>query len=87
MNKDIRIINSYEEYQRSISKDKDSINLDKDEINEEEIKKCEIEINNKSIPFNYFYKFKTEGNHTIKYIYNIYLTKTNYWNLPGYPEF
>ena len=78
VNKDIRIINSYEEYQRSISKDKDSINLDKDEINEEEIKKCEIEINNKSIPFNYFYKFKTEGNHTIKYIYNIYLTKTNY---------
>ena len=78
INKDIRIINSYEEYQRSISKDKESIIPDKDEINEEEIKKCEIEINDKSIPFNYFYKFKTEGNYTIKYIFNIYLTKTNY---------
>ena len=59
INKDIRIINSYEEFQRSISKDKESIILDKDEINEEEIIKCEIEINGKSIPFNYYYKFKT----------------------------
>jgi len=31
-------------------------------MNEEEIKKCEIEINNILIPFNYFYKFKLKEN-------------------------
>ncbi len=47
-------------------------------MNEEEINQEEININNKLIPFNYFHKFKKEGKYTIKYIYNKYLTKTNY---------
>ena len=66
INKDIRIINSYEEYLR--------INeyIDKNENwnNEEEIKKCIIKINEKVIPFNYIHKFESKGKYTIKYIFN-----------------
>ena len=55
INKDIRIINSYEESLR--------INeyLEKNEEwnNEEEIKKCIIKINEKVIPFNYIHKFES----------------------------
>ena len=47
-------------------------------MSEEEIKKCKIKINNKLIPFNYFYKFESEGKYIIKYFFKIYLTKTNY---------
>ena len=75
INKNIRIINSYEEYQRNNSPDNE---LDENEKNEEEIKKCQIRINNKSIPFNYFHKFETKGKYIIKYIFKIYLTKANY---------
>ena len=40
-------------------------------INEEEIKeKCIIEINNKIIPFTYYYKFNKKGKFTIKYRFN-----------------
>ena len=75
VNKNIRIINSYEEYQRNNNPNKI---LNKEEMNEEEIKKCKIKINNKLIPFNYFYKFESAGKYTIKYSFKIYLTKTNY---------
>ena len=75
INKDIRIINSYEEYCRN-GKDKHKIIKDSIFNNEEEIKKCEIKINDKLIPFNYFYKFKSKGKFTIKYIF-----KTNINNL------
>ena len=45
--------------------------------NEEEIKKnCRIEINDKTIPFNYFIRFKKTGTFKIKYIFTDNITKT-----------
>ena len=52
INKDIRIINSYEEKMRkNFPNDK----LLEKRLNEKEIKECKIEINGKLIPFNYFH--------------------------------
>ena len=68
INKNIRIINSYEEYLRN-GKDKDELIKDSKYNNEKEIKKCEIRINDELIPFNYFYKFKSKGKYIIKYIF------------------
>ena len=75
INEDIRIINSYEEVtKRYIIGD----HLKEEEyMNEEEIKKCRITINDESIPFNYFHKFKFQGKYIIKYSFMNYLTKTN----------
>ena len=58
INKDIRIINSYEEYQRN-----EIFSEYKEEYeNENEIKEnCEIKINDRIIPFSYYYEFKKEG--------------------------
>ena len=39
--------------------------------NEEDIKKCEIKINDKLIPFNYKYKFNSQGKYKIKYSFNV----------------
>ena len=75
INKDIRIINSYEENQR---KEKSNKKLEEQFMNEEEIKKCEIVINGESIPFNYFFKFPKKGRYIIKYSFNNYLTKINH---------
>ena len=47
-------------------------------MNEEEIKKCEIRINDKLIPFTYLYKFTNKGKYIIKYSFYNYLSKTNY---------
>ena len=74
INKDIRIINSYEEYQRN----DDFRPLIENKINEKDIKDCEIRINNKLIPFNYFYKFKKVGKYTINYAFKNILPRTNY---------
>ena len=74
INKDIRIINSYEEYHRNW----DFRQLIENKMNEADIKDCEIRINNKSIPFNYFFQFKTPGKYTIKYIFNNELERTNH---------
>ena len=72
LNKDIRIINSYEKYIRNYG-----WKIDKEENkNEDEIKKCEIEINDKLIKFNYFHKFKSKGKYIIKYTFNNNITKT-----------
>ena len=58
INKDIRIINSFEEVKRNKEWPKDKENDYKYE-NEKEIKEnCKIEINNKIISFCYYYKFK-----------------------------
>ena len=71
INKDIRIINSYEEYLRN-----KKLEI-KQYINEEEIKECIIEINNENYPFSYTHKFDKEGKYIIKYIFkNILLTST-----------
>ena len=71
--RNIRIINSYEEYCRT-----NNYEMKKEHMNEEEIKKCEIKINDNVIPFNYFYKFPQKGKYTIKYTFNNYLTNTNH---------
>ena len=77
INKDIRIINSFEEYKRN-NKRKD----EKDDYkykNEKEIKEnFKIEINNKIIPFSYFYKFKEKGKYFIKYTFTNNINKTDY---------
>ena len=75
INKDIRIINSYEEYFRTERFKKVLIS---EKMNEEQIKKCDIQINGESIPFNYIYKFKDKGKHSIRYSFNHLITKTNY---------
>ena len=74
VNKKIRIINSYEEVKRN----NNWMKFDKKLKNEEEIKDCEIEINNKLIPFNYFNEFKEKGKYLIKYKFKNYLIKTTY---------
>ena len=68
INKDIRIINSYEEYLRN-GKNKHKLKKDSKYNNEEEIKICQIKINDELITFNYFYKFKSKGKYIIKYIF------------------
>ena len=66
--KDIRIINTYDEYCRKNESLKKSI---KDELrNEKEIKESIIiEINNIRIPFSYNHQFGKEGKYQIKYIF------------------
>ena len=49
INKNIRIINSYESFRKS----RNGMIEDKSK-NEDEIKKCEIKINKELIPLNYF---------------------------------
>ncbi len=66
INKDIRIINTFEECKR-INKWKDKEDDDKF-VNEKEIKENSIiKLNNHIIPFNYFYKFKEKGKYIIEY--------------------
>ena len=74
INREIRIINSYEEEQRRVNRKE----LKEEYMNEEEIKFCKIRINDKPIQFNYYYKFPNKGKYIIKYSFNNYLTKTNY---------
>ena len=70
INKEIRIIN--DSFQQPSY-------LSFKTIYNEQIKKyCEIKINDKFIPFSYFYKFKEKGRYLIKYSFNRYLTKINY---------
>ena len=78
INKDIRIINSYEEYIRNNNLKMETENFNKYN-NEKEIKdNFKIEINNKSIDLNYFYKFQEKGKYNIKYIYKNNITKTDF---------
>ena len=77
INKNIRILNSYEEKERHtiyINHSRVFYDLFK---NEGEIKECEIQINNQPIKFNYFHTFTQKGKYIIKYSFNKYLTKTN----------
>ena len=72
INKDIRIINSFKEILRKNFPIFDII-LDK-----KEIKECNIEINGKLIPFNYFHNFKEQGKYMIKYSFKTYLNNACY---------
>ena len=74
INKNIRIINSYEESMRNINKNNEIL---KDRMNEKEIKECEIKINDSLIKFNYYHKFITKGKYLIKYSFKTKLTKLN----------
>ena len=76
INKDILIINSFENYKR-INKYEDN---EKDLIynNEEEIKEnVEIKINNEIIKFSYYKKFDKPGKYKIEYLFKSYLVKVN----------
>ena len=79
INKNIRIINSYEEFLRTTypSFFEEMIKTEENKNNEEEIKQTQIRINGELIPFSYFHQFKRKGNYTIKYSFKHYLTKTN----------
>ena len=75
INKNIRILNSFEQYKRENHaeiKEQDNIY-----INEKEIKdNIRIKINGKLIPFSYFYKFNQEGKYKIEYIFSNKITRT-----------
>ena len=67
VNKDIRIINTFEESKRKYD-------WDYKYKNEKEIKgNCTIQINDKYITFNYLYKFTEKGKYTIKYSFKKYI--------------
>ena len=73
INKEIRIINSYEEMCREYN-----LEIKEEYINENEIKECIIEIEGKKLlQFSYFYKFENEGNYSIKYTFKNILTNFN----------
>ena len=74
INKDIRILNSYEESLRIDEYLDKNLNLN----NENEIKNCEITINNQLIPFNYIHKFKSSGKYIIKYTFKNIINKTSF---------
>ena len=76
INKNIRIINSFEEVNKDFyfGKEEDRHKYE----NEKEIKKCKIKINDKIIPFSYYYQFLEEGNFIIKYIFTEDIKNINY---------
>jgi len=74
INKNIRIINSYEEYHNNW----DFKEFNEYKKNKEYIENCEIQINDKSIPFSYFHSFKSIKKYTIKYSFNNNLTNINH---------
>ena len=63
VNKDVRIINSYEAFERS----RGVKTFDEKKRNEINIRKCKIFIEEKLIPFSYIYKFDKKGTFKIKY--------------------
>ena len=78
INKDIRIINSFEECNRKTSISSITKKY-KEHKNEKEIKKnCKIKINNNNICFNYFFNFKEKGKYIIEYIFTNNITKTDF---------
>ena len=78
INKDIQIINSFENFQRTNKNEYNNEN-DAKNMNENEIKEnTEIKINGEGIEFNYFYKFDSEGVNKIEYIIKKNLTKINH---------
>ena len=76
-NKNIQIINSFENYQRTRNvelNENDNINMNEQEIKEN----IEIKINGKTINFTYLYKFESNGVYQIEYIFKKFLKKTNH---------
>ena len=77
LNKEIRILNSYEEFKRKTKWFK-GFEGENNYKNEKEIKKCKIKINNELIKFDYFHTFKEEGKYKIEYIFNEKINKMNF---------
>ena len=78
VNKEIQIINSFEEYKRNDKYAKDEED-DYKYQNEKEIKEnCEISINNNNIPFSYKYIFKIKGKYKIQYSFKNKITNMSY---------
>ena len=75
IDKNIRIINSYEECKKQKNMEE---SIKEEKMNEEEIKQCIIEINNEPIPFKYNHIFSEAGKYIIKYSFKSLLTKVNY---------
>jgi len=73
INKDIKILSSYEE---SIRTHPNDYLRDDNFKNEIEIKQCEIKINDEIIPFNYYHQFKSKGTYIIKYSFKNNLKST-----------
>ena len=72
INKEIRIINDKSIVYKGLFSE------EIDEIDNEQIKKyCEIKVNDKLIPFSYYYKFQEKGKYIMQYSFNSYLTKIN----------
>ena len=79
LNKNIRIINSYEEFRRNNIFKRCNVDNDSQFNNEKEIKdNCVIKIDGEIIPFNYFHIFNETGKHTIEYSFLSNITKTCY---------
>ena len=81
INENIKIISSFEECRRNIKikpKKNNIINYDYDNENDELKEKCLIKIDNREIPFDYYYKFKKIGKHTIQYIFNAKIITSKY---------
>ena len=71
LNKDIRIINTYEHFLKD--------NKGDGEKNDKEIRdNIEIRIDDKKIPFSFSHKFDKKGKHIIKYTFDNNLANTNY---------
>ena len=78
INKDIRILNSREEFIRTkYPSFPEMLEDNKHHNNEESIKKCEIRIDDELIPFSYFHKFKKKGKYWVKYSFKNCLTDTS----------
>ena len=76
LDKNIRIINSFEQY----AKEKNfKIESSDQSVNEKEIKdNCKISINDVEVPFSYFHKFNEKGKFKIRYSFSQNLKKINY---------
>ena len=76
LDKNIKIINSFENFKKERGKkDKENNNING---NEEEIMSCEIKINGELIIFDYNYKFDKTGRYNIIYSFPTELTNVNY---------
>ena len=79
INENIKIISSFEECRRKIKiKPKKNNIINYDNENDELKEKCLIKIDNREIPFDYYYKFKKIGKHTIQYIFNAKIITSKY---------
>ena len=75
INKNIRIINSFESFKRKHQ----YTQFNKEMVNEKEIRdNCQITINGKDYKFFYFVRINTPGKYKIRYNFKNNLTKTNY---------